>query len=142
MQTYFNSRPYVRGDFWIFQALCTLIVFQFTPLREGRLSLVFSATSYGVFQFTPLREGRPFFLYDFCSAARFQFTPLREGRPTRSAGRLVDRYFNSRPYVRGDLRLLFLPMSIPLFQFTPLREGRQQRERAESVFNISIHAPT
>ena len=33
-------------------------VFQFTPLREGRLKSLASACSATVFQFTPLREGR------------------------------------------------------------------------------------
>ena len=35
-------------------------IFQFTPLREGRLPLARArATRRCIFQFTPLREGRP-----------------------------------------------------------------------------------
>ena len=36
---------------------------------------------YVLFQFTPLREGRPSTTLRFCVRTRFQFTPLREGRP-------------------------------------------------------------
>ena len=120
MQTYFNSRPYVRGDFWIFQALCTLIVFQFTPLREGRLSLVFSASSYGVFQFTPLREGR-------------LGNTQRQNQPS---------YFNSRPYVRGDP--FFCMTSVPQQDFNsrPYVRGDLPDQQADWWTGISIHAPT
>ena len=34
-----------------------------------------------VFQFTPLREGRPHANRYFVGKVLFQFTPLREGRP-------------------------------------------------------------
>ena len=100
------------------------ILFQFTPLREGRHRYVMvsqwvenisihapprgatkkraKATLSDAFQFTPLREGRPTFLETHRTPRKFQFTPLREGRPatlTTAARKL-------------------------LFQFTPLREGR------------------
>ena len=35
------------------------IKFQFTPLREGRLSAALEFVHVVEFQFTPLREGRP-----------------------------------------------------------------------------------
>ena len=42
-------------------------LFQFTPLREGRLLTVSAACSPFLFQFTPLREGRQKFypVYDW-----------------------------------------------------------------------------
>ena len=64
----------------------TTWIFQFTPLREGRLICLFNKDSTGLFQFTPLREGRH---CDRCAEskqARFQFTPLREGRHRALAG--------------------------------------------------------
>ena len=54
---YFNSRPYVRGDAIIASHICK-VVFQFTPLREGRRASVSFPKSVILFQFTPLREGR------------------------------------------------------------------------------------
>mgnify|MGYP004509452127 FL=1 len=55
----FNSRPCGRGDGGKFDAQKMQTVFQFTPLREGRLNLLFHSWQPGKFQFTPLREGRP-----------------------------------------------------------------------------------
>ena len=40
-------------------ALALLVLFQFTPLREGRLNVCKASLMAGQFQFTPLREGRP-----------------------------------------------------------------------------------
>ena len=58
-----------------------------------------------IFQFTPLREGRLFPRVLLKCAFIFQFTPLREGRRTTPARpRSWPTYFNSRPYVRGDKR--------------------------------------
>mgnify|MGYP001580023397 CR=1 FL=1 len=54
---YFNSRPSARGDHALAQRH-RLDKFQFTPLREGRQSLVSADTRFPIFQFTPLREGR------------------------------------------------------------------------------------
>ena len=53
----FNSRPCVRGDFDMSIAELETI-FQFTPLREGRLVIMNNKGGVGKFQFTPLREGR------------------------------------------------------------------------------------
>ena len=55
---YFNSRPCVRGDQVIGRSQKQVIIFQFTPLREGRLWTVSHSEARAKFQFTPLREGR------------------------------------------------------------------------------------
>ena len=141
-------------------------VFQFTPLREGRLTAVNSRLHIiKNFNSRPCGRGdtiRPSSLhrrsrisihapaggatrslYGMCSVTNeFQFTPLREGRP------------GERPVVSTST----------LFQFTPLREGRPSaafsctaaayfnsrpcgrgdgslREVAAMGHNISIHAP-
>ena len=141
------------------------LLFQFTPLREGRpLSIVFiacsayfnsrpcgrgdvcSATSCIcclLFQFTPLREGRPHGGPPFVwGRSLFQFTPLREGRQTAVRPRYrLETYFNSRPCGRGDAASS-ARAAADIFQFTPLREGR--RRRVAGIFyrqQISIHAP-
>ena len=98
---YFNSRPSARGDenkmaigFAAYISIhapprgatksprnCNArLLFQFTPLREGRPNAVGGISYYVIFQFTPLREGRRS-AFRFSSNSRaFQFTPLREGR--------------------------------------------------------------
>ena len=102
------------------------ILFQFTPLREGRRDervrechqelISIHAPAGGatwkcwknrrrvLFQFTPLREGRQ--LSELLNAETwlFQFTPLREGRRWLSNEKKNDpNYFNSRPCGRGDV---------------------------------------
>ena len=56
---YFNSRPCVRGDGSWRQRKELDTLFQFTPLREGRLLRIYYEHKDSKFQFTPLREGRP-----------------------------------------------------------------------------------
>ena len=120
------------------------VLFQFTPLREGRPFADLLGSARRLFQFTPLREGRRAFssilhpdgrnisihapprgatkiMAEYtAAAAQFQFTPLREGRPI---GKVIEQ-----------------PGS--LFQFTPLREGRRSGVRPPRRRPpISIHAP-
>ena len=102
------------------------LIFQFTPLREGRRAVVHLLhNQVAQFQFTPLREGRHYISgkrrhcrSDFnsrpsargdahsaavrCFSAAFQFTPLREGRRAPCWLRASSTYFNSRPSARGD----------------------------------------
>ena len=140
--TNFNSRPSARGDSFLLSlvrpsstisihapprgATTSKItsggadVFQFTPLREGRLLKQVGLEARFLFQFTPLREGRRHSVRRRSKPARFQFTPLREGR----------------------LHLHRIILRRSLFQFTPLREGRPIRAILQSQGRtISIHAP-
>ena len=82
-------------------------LFQFTPLREGRLVSRHFDMIWCKFQFTPLREGRRAALIGVAGSNLFQFTPLREGRPAGADGSFQHS----------------------LFQVTPLREGRQPPDR-------------
>ena len=139
-------------------------VFQFTPLREGRLCCGIAGCCHTVFQFTPLREGRlsngltqqqladfnsrPSARGDACANREkewreiFQFTPLREGRLSCAfLYPLFNRYFNSRPSARGDECLCDAYPNSALFQFTPLREGRRPFRFRPCRPDISIHAP-
>ena len=56
---HFNSRPSARGDVPSLRASFQFCLFQFTPLREGRLYRLPRPALPVSFQFTPLREGRP-----------------------------------------------------------------------------------
>ena len=142
-----------------------VVIFQFTPLREGRHMPKSTPCKNPLFQFTPLREGRPALLQPTIGFCVFQFTPLREGRLSSSSRRQMPlRYFNSRPCGRGDRRArnhlcyaccisIHAPaggatISAPrtahstLFQFTPLREGRPVPiPNLRTGETISIHAP-
>ena len=84
MSDYFNSRPCMRGDSFGLELEKFLVIFQFTPLHEGRLGSTAVLAAIAAFQFTPLREGRRRDV-DFAvnKIHIFQFTPLREGRPSR-----------------------------------------------------------
>ena len=45
-----------------------IMLFQFTPLREGRHARRADAAQLGAFQFTPLREGRRQKICNFCKS--------------------------------------------------------------------------
>ena len=64
----FNSRPSARGDALIWKPCDRNSVFQFTPLREGRLHLLRRRVCCRRFQFTPLREGRQQKICNFCKS--------------------------------------------------------------------------
>ena len=122
----FNSRPSARGD--LAKGRCSVwLIFQFTPLREGRLRASIASSTAFLFQFTPLREGRQTPSTDDTPSEEFQFTPLREGRQSRNRVWRVCRDFNSRPSARGDWSSCGGTGAARLFQFTPLREGRRWR---------------
>ena len=168
MGEYFNSRPSARGDQQIAEGKLNALISIHAPPRGATWGAKKYA-SQDVFQFTPLREGRlqknifaePAFAISIhapprgatrknargLSSTTFQFTPLREGRPKKISENPLTMYFNSRPSARGDiikrLRSGRFPISIHApprgatgvsrrkharkqFQFTPLREGRQR----------------
>ena len=138
---YFNSRPSARGDYnRCIQRRTNL--FQFTPLREGRLELIKKAVAcLSISIHAPPRgatkmwkeyykkqsisihappRGATRRWRTFPQLARFQFTPLREGR----------QVFR----ITSDAR--------DIFQFTPLREGRPaSAATVVAMAAISIHAP-
>ena len=138
---YFNSRPCGRGDFGILHKGSCFLIFQFTPLREGRPRRNCTRSKKTDFNSRPCGRGdlarcaadprRKYFNSRPCGRGdiqrcdpaaghRFQFTPLREGRRTVLPFSLCVKYFNSRPCGRGD-------------------EKQEDGNWLESV--ISIHAP-
>ena len=124
---YFNSRPSARGDDG-FAHHCGRSIFQFTPLREGRLRWFCpSLRAQHNFNSRPSARGdhRSEWIGDFadisihapprgatCRSRRrsrpsaFQFTPLREGRPDQHhQPTSTISHFNSRPSARGDVQI-------------------------------------
>ena len=75
----------MRGDSSYKPGTISGILFQFTPLREGRpVTTDLPLGADNIFQFTPLREGRQLVDMEKIMAGNlFQFTPLREGRLKR-----------------------------------------------------------
>ena len=79
-----------------------------------------------LFQFSPLREGRQTSFPSSNTAALFQFSPLREGRRSPAGAILPDQDISILAPARGAT-LFHVRLSSPrIFQFSPLREGRQK----------------
>ena len=144
---HFNSRPSARGDAWCSATSETVSLFQFTPLREGRLLCFYPSFYFVKFQFTPLREGRRFIVPTPSILTNFNSRPSARGDLILSVTANIKYYFNSRPSARGDMPGIFqversfisihapprgatcnrlIDPAVIQFQFTPLREGRRQ----------------
>ncbi len=95
------------------------MLFQSTPLHEGRPNLVAAVCRVSCFNPRPCMRGDriPCFVNDF--QRRFQSTPLHEGRPRKDVHHLGGHGFNPRPCMRGD----------------------RQRAGAWDWWVVSIHAP-
>ena len=163
---YFNSRPSARGDVKAFLDGGSVRLFQFTPLREGRLGggggavphcgisihapprgatpmpMWFSSVSMN-FNSRPSARGDEYGILPVSVYEKFQFTPLREGRPAGSRPAFcVPNGFQFTPLREGRLESACIFLRPAAFQFTPLREGRRGEKAMSSLYNIiSIHAP-
>ena len=80
-----------------------------------------------LFQFTPLREGRQFQPHKLMVASNFNSRPSARGDASNLRDTLTAIYFNSRPSARGDIVYTMTHILTIKFQFTPLREGRHTR---------------
>ena len=146
--THFNSRPSARGDDALHSPYCLYIHISIHAPPRGatmkRLTRLWKPTA---FQFTPLREGRlSLFLTPRRKREHFNSRPSARGDHPVHAFVPPACYFNSRPSARGDelaalarkilqisihapprgATLSFLGAASPKqFQFTPLREGRR-----------------
>ena len=80
-----------------------------------------------VFQFTPLREGRPHIFSRWRVNAHFNSRPSARGDSTYAAlcalG-YISIHAPPRGATKADMRQVLTPI---IFQFTPLREGRQNQ---------------
>ena len=117
---YFNSRPSARGDGFPETLLNLDLLFQFTPLREGRPRL------------TELEE----------STANFNSRPSARGDENGyvDMARIID--FNSRPSARGDRRFFQRILRwLKNFNSRPSARGDRSGRRLSRRKRISIHAP-
>ena len=104
--SYFNSRPSARGDSVLCASILTTILFQFTPLREGRLGVDYRLQKIRLFQFTPLREGRRIGDHVVCAVDGISIHAPPRGATIRNTKSPDSQfYFNSRPSARGDTML-------------------------------------
>ena len=165
----FNSRPYARGDVQMRKLGGTPPIFQFTPLREGRLSIACSVTldksisihaptrgatpPYSAAQSRPKPyfNSRPYARGDDAEEQSAMAQLISIHAPTRGATCCPGKYqfsvwnFNSRPYARGDIKFAWdTGLHSHRFQFTPLREGRlpsgSRQPRDISNFNSRPYA--
>ena len=98
----FNSRPSARGDDFL-EVPCTrprLISIHAPPRGATSVTSAVGIPPF-VFQFTPLREGRLFHRHVMPPSAQFQFTPLREGRPSFSRYFFIARTISIHAPPRG-----------------------------------------
>ena len=140
------------------------LVFQFTPLREGRQGLIAQLARLDISIHAPPRGATLFSAFSQLLPKISIHAPPRGATGIGEALWLANLYFNSRPSARGDDGKAGIPVgtvisihapprgatthTLPvsssrrIFQFTPLREGRLVRavdhRRRQS---ISIHAP-
>ena len=177
----FNSRPSARGDIPLplfsggriisihapprgatkFNNIALLsVIFQFTPLREGRLQPPRRFPRQSYFNSRPSARGDGAFKACLrlpyisihapprgatapdCEHNIFHLISIHA--PPRGATHCVSpfltqpAYFNSRPSARGDLAIALAKAQLGTFQFTPLREGRRGKRgawRRQSDFN-------
>ena len=135
---YFNSRPSGRGDA-IDILDCIPNLFQFTPLREGRLIRVTRSSRSVLFQFTPLREGRRAGNGNRLLPPEISIHAPPRGATVQPALALHLRpYFNSRPSARGDADVFRSFLAAPHFNSRPSARGDSSRRGTaarQSYFN-------
>jgi len=107
----FQSTPLREGRRYIDVDGNESWMFQSTPLREGRRIASYISDDDFAFQSTPLREGRQRLSKAYKEGLMFQSTPLREGRRNNLEHGVVINCFNPRPCARGD-QYIIVPYSI------------------------------
>ncbi len=156
---HFNSRPSARGDVGKVltgvqsvisihapprgatekqEGLKAFTIFQFTPLREGRLTESTISCATENFNSRPSARGDLNPPPPRAAVPLFQFTPLREGRPCRFACCFLAFCISIHAPPRGATTAADTVVYYSLFQFTPLREGRPSTRRCRrtaSYFN-------
>ena len=141
--THFNSRPSARGDRPSVQCRRTGRISIHAPPRGATLTAAVHAAIAALFQFTPLREGRLCARRKARKSSRFQFTPLREGRPPTFTPDAEKLRISIHAPPRGatviqELRNIVTRISI----HAPPRGATFLRSLCCSNFyQISIHAP-
>ena len=122
---------------WDFTALISI----HAPPRGATCTKRRSCLRILLFQFTPLREGRHTTTVSYGANREFQFTPLREGRHKPHMRYTCLKKISIHAPPRGATSASHSEMASRIFQFTPLREGRRPRACRAAQHTISIHAP-
>ena len=138
---YFNSRPSARGDLMarVFEPDG---VFQFTPLREGRLIPKEEWLDVGFISIHAPPRGATKIATGNVLAYQISIHAPPRGATVCASCISTPIYFNSRPSARGDLDERSTDCTPVKFQFTPLREGRLRHlHQFGRIISISIHAP-
>ena len=140
---YFNSRPCERGDQYFEDHKDEIYKFQFTPLREGRLSPQGNAGAYSLFQFTPLREGRRQAGAAIVGGLTISIHAPARGATAKGRARATPSpNFNSRPCERGDCKVGRREICLLHFNSRPCERGDKVLAIIKTSQKlISIHAP-
>ena len=139
---YFNSRPSARGDM-VRRCRCwsTLAISIHAPPR-GATRGDATRKKVAIFQFTPLREGR--LRSHRVKAINYYFNsrPSARGDNTLIGLRVTHDDFNSRPSARGDLVGKCAHGAQNNFNSRPSARGDRKRNAPDRCTRlISIHAP-
>ena len=94
-----------------------------------------------LFQFTPLREGRLRRRNSRAPISNFNSRPSARGDQSCNILSVTKSYFNSRPSARGDAIRRSIALVKLQFQFTPLREGRRRKFWAAVVSFVFQFTP-
>ena len=158
----FNSRPSARGDYLPLLQRFPAVIFQFTPLREGRPPARLCGHTVSTISIhAPPRGATKSRSRQFRRLHISIHAPPR-GATLKSRESIEKRNFNSRPSARGDTVIAYIigeGMTISIhapprgatrtghlvtplnkFQFTPLREGRLPEvygEKADVPFQFT-----
>ena len=140
---HFNSRPSARGDTDSARVTGKALVFQFTPLREGRPQNEICLRPVTGFQFTPLREGRPLHATLIGTNRFISIHAPPRGATSAIIGINPPLYdFNSRPSARGDgTKILDCYKTEIISIHAPPRGATTLPEVPVQPYCISIHAP-
>ena len=131
-----------RGATFLRYVTVSMDVFQFTPLREGRLDVRQQPQQLLAFQFTPLREGRHLTVEDCEYLTKISIHAPPRGATYLTAAACLALSISIHVPPRGATEEIEEAKQDMKFQFTPLREGRRLLvEDCEYLDKISIHAP-
>ena len=124
LAAHFNSRPPARGDG---HQRCKRLLQRISihaPPRGATAHLRKMPIMF-VFQFTPLREGRLIGTRTYGNILAISIhAPPRGATTSRKRRPPLPTHFNSRPSARGDDDKKRRDAVVLIFQFPPLREGR------------------
>ena len=139
---HFNSRPSARGDASCTLQIVSLTRFQFTPLREGRLSrYTFDNDLPDISIHAPPRGATMLSEQQHPLSWHFNSRPSARGDSGGGRADWRKHYFNSRPSARGDASPPDRWRSASYFNSRPSARGDAMMPFSYMNFAISIHAP-